>query len=73
MFTTIDERKGVVKIYWEEVRARVAKVAQEFAKAVDELSPDKSFPLYLAYYPYGDLKGDTISPFLPMIERGNYR
>ena len=27
-----------------------------------------SFPLYLAYYPYGELKGDTISPLFPKID-----
>jgi len=73
MLTTVDEKKGLVKTYWKNVRHRVSKVAPEFAKIVDDLSPDKSFPLYLAYYPYGDLKGDTSSPFLPIIEGGSYR
>jgi len=73
MLTTIDEKKGLVKTYWEDIRHRVSKVAPEFSKMVDALSPDKSFPLYLAYYPYGDLKGDTVSPFLPKVEGGSYR
>jgi hypothetical protein len=73
MLTTIDERKGLVKTCWENVRHRVSMVAPQFAKIVDSLSPGKSFPLFLAYYPYGDLKGDTISPFLPKTGGGNYR
>jgi hypothetical protein len=73
MLSMKDEGKGLVKTYWENVRHRVSKAAPEFAKIVDGLSPNKSFPLYLAYYPYGDLKGDTISPFLPKINGGNYR
>lgn len=73
MLTCIDERKGLVKTYWEDVRDRIAKIAPEFAKIVDKLSPNHKFSLYLAYYPYGDLKGDTISPFLPNINGGNYR
>lgn len=73
MLTKIDERKGLVKTCWDDVRDRVKKVSPDFAKIVDNLSPDKSFPLYLAYYPYGDLKGDTISPFMPKIDGGSYR
>lgn len=73
MFSTIDERKGLIKTYWENVRHRVLKVAPEFAKIVDALSPNKTFPLYLAYHPYGSLKGDTISPFLPKLDGGSYR
>lgn len=73
MLTFNDERTGLVKTNWDSVRSRVHKVAPEFAKLVDKLSPDKSFHLYLAYYPYGELIGDTVSPFLPMIAGGNYR
>jgi hypothetical protein len=73
MFTMQDEKKGLVKTYWENVRYRVQKVAPEFTKLIDSLSPNKTFPLYLAYYPYGEFKSDTISPFLPTIEGGSYR
>lgn len=73
VLTAVDEKKGLVKTSWNLIRKRVSKVAPEFAKIVDALSPDDSFPLYLAYYPYGDLKGDTISPFLPKVDGGNYR
>jgi hypothetical protein len=73
MVTTVDERKGLVKVCWADVRDRVAKVEPTFAKIVDELNPDKTFPLYLAYYPYGDLIGDIESPFIPMLKRGYYR
>ena len=73
MLTFNDDRKGLVKTNWDSVRNRVHKVAPEFSKMIDKLSPDKSFHLYLAYYPYGELIGDTISPFLPMVSGCNYR
>lgn len=68
-----DERKGLVKVYWADIRKRVVAVEPKFAHLVDELNPDKSFPLYLAYYPYGNLKGDTESTFIPKLEGGSYR
>jgi len=74
MLTTVDEQKGLVKTDWDNIRNRVHNVAPEFAKIVDQLNPpNNQFPLYLAYYPYGDLKGDTLSPFLPKVDGGNYR
>jgi hypothetical protein len=73
MLTFTDERKGLVKTNWQTVRKRVEKVAPEFAKIINALAPDNSFPLYLAYYPYGDLKGDTVSPLFPKVNGGNYR
>lgn len=66
MVTKVDERNGIVRTYWKEVRQRVMKVNPEFAKIVDELAPDETFPLFLAYYPYGALKGDTQSTFIPL-------
>lgn len=73
MVTEIDEKKGLVKTYWNNIRTRVSKVAPEFAALIDELEPNKTFPVYLAYFPYGALKGDTISPFIPDIDGGFYR
>ncbi len=65
MVTEQDERTGVVKTYWSNVRARVAEVEPDFAKIVDALNPDHTFPLFLVYLPYGALKGDTTSSYLP--------
>jgi hypothetical protein len=73
MISAIDEGKGLVKVYWSDIRKRVAHVEPLFAKIVDELSPDATFPLFLAYYPYGALKGDTLSTFLPTAISGSYR
>jgi hypothetical protein len=73
MVTAIDEGKGLVKVYWVDVRERIAQVEPVFAKIVDELCPDKTFPLYLAYYPYGDLIGDIYSPFIPNMKGGQDR
>ncbi|MCD6040379.1 MAG: hypothetical protein K0R24_1668 [Gammaproteobacteria bacterium] len=64
MVTEIDEGKGLVKVYWKNIRKRIAAVAPGFAKIVDEIDPGKDFPLYLAYYPYGTFIADTESPFL---------
>jgi hypothetical protein len=73
VLTEHDERKGLVKLYWQDVRERVAKVNPGFAKLVDEISPNETFPVYLAYYPYGAMTGDTISPFIPKMEGDYYR
>lgn len=73
MFTNNDERNGLVKTNWASVRERVAKVEPKFAKLIDAISPDASFVLYLAYYPYGTLTGDEFSPFLPNSKGDTYR
>ena len=73
MLTEVDEGKGLVKTYWSNIRERVAKVEPTFAALVDKLNPDKTFPIYLAYFPYGALKGDTESSFLPLPDGGYYR
>lgn len=65
MVTHIDERKGLVKVFWQDIRERVKNVEPKFAELVDALAPDKTFPLYLAYYPYGAMKGDTEHHFMP--------
>jgi hypothetical protein len=73
MLTTTDNKKGLVKTTWAAVRNRVKKVEPEFFKLVDEISPDNTFPVFLAYFPYGALKGDTISSFMPLEQGGHYR
>lgn len=73
MVTEIDEGKGLVKTSWNSIRKRVHKVEPVFAKIVDQIGPDKSFPIYLAYYPYGALEGDTESSFLPNPKGSFYR
>ncbi len=73
MITFVDERNGLVKTNWNKVRNRVQKVEPAFSRLIDQLSPDDSFSLYLAYYPFGELIGDTISPFIPMVSGGYYR
>jgi hypothetical protein len=73
VFTEHDENKGMVKVYWADVCKRVEKVEPTFAKIVSELNPDKSFPLYLAYYPYGAIDADTESSLFPDMKGGYYR
>ena len=73
MITEVDERQGIVKTYWKNIRNRLANVEPEFVKLADELNLDKTFPFYLVYFPYGDLKGDTESSFIPKSTGGYYR
>lgn len=73
MITHEDNGKGLVKVYWKDIAKRVAKVEPEFAKLVNNLSPDKNYPLFLGYYPYGMYIGDTISLFVPGLSGGSYR
>lgn len=73
MFTAVDERNGLVKCFWSDIRQRFAKVEPTFTAIVDRLSPDQSFPLYIAYYPYGDTDADTCSSLFPNIKGGYYR
>ena len=73
MVSTVDNKNGLVKTYWQDVRKRILKVAPQFAKLVDVLAPDRKFPIYLAYLPYGALKGDTISTFIPTQNGRFYR
>lgn len=56
---------GMVKVTWQDVREKVNCVEPVFAEMVDALNPGKNLPLFLAYYPYGAIKGDTISTFFP--------
>lgn len=73
MITFQDEKNGLVNTTWKYVRERVAEVEPVFAKMVDNLGPDDSFPLYLCYLPYGALQGDTKSTFLPTTDGKYYR
>lgn len=71
--TSKDEGKGLIKVYWNDIRHRVEKIEPTFSKIVDELCPDESYPLFLAYYPYGAIKGDTVSTLFPNTSDGYYR
>jgi hypothetical protein len=72
MVTSRDEGRGLVKVCWADIRSRVAQVEPRFASIVDELSPDKTFPIYLAYRPYGAIVGDTSDLYLPDSKGGSY-
>lgn len=65
MVSNKNNEKNILKVYWADVREQVAKVEPTFAMLVDELNPDKSFPLYLAYYPYGAVIADPQCMYLP--------
>ena len=53
MISEHDERKGLVRVYWQDIRERVHAVNPEFAQYVDVIDPGKELPLFLAYYDYG--------------------
>jgi len=42
------------QVYWADVKAEVKQVNPELAKIIDELSPDKKFPLIKVGYAFGD-------------------
>lgn len=72
MYSEVDNRKGVVRSNWKNVRSRVNAVNPEFSALIDEISPD-NLPLYLVYLPYGQLQGDTKTPFLTDCDHKVYR
>ncbi|WP_367606746.1 hypothetical protein [Legionella sp. W05-934-2] len=73
MVTSVDERNGLVKCTWSDIRHRFEKVEPTFTKIVDQLSPNQSYPLYIAYYPYGDTDADTQSSLFPRMDGGYFR
>lgn len=73
MITEVDDKTGLVKTYWSDIRDRVNKIEPQFTKIVDKLNPDQSFPLYLAYYPYGAMDADTESTLFPDMNGGYFR
>jgi hypothetical protein len=66
MYSCNDDNDGVVQTNWKAARAYFKKVAPEFTRLVDILSPDDSFKIYLFYFPYGMLKGETSGPYVPL-------
>lgn len=65
MDLTFDKSKGMIKVYWNDIRELVKRVEPTFVNLVDILTPDNDFPLFLAYYPYGAIIADTKGPFFP--------
>lgn len=64
-------KNGMKKVYWRDVRDQVSLIEPKFAQIVDKLSPNDTFPLYVAYYPYGAIDADTQSTLFPD-DNGNY-
>jgi len=59
MTTYVDENIEIIKTCWDNVREQISRVEPRFTQIIDELSPDKSFSIYLAYYPYGEIIKNT--------------
>lgn len=73
MSTQYDERLGLVKTCWRKIRKRVAKVEPRFAQLVDQINPDDSYPIFMAYYPYGAIEADTNNTLLPNADGTYFR
>lgn len=73
MRSHFDDKKGLIKVEWQDVRNHVRKLEPTFANIVDMLSPDRSFTLFLAYYPYGSIDADTQSTLFPDDRGAFYR
>lgn len=73
MYTTVNEGKGVVKTNWENVRSYFRIVEPKLTELIDQVSPDNSLPIYLLYFPYGELKGDTSDSYLPLLTGGTIK
>jgi hypothetical protein len=69
----LDQCAGLIKVSWKDVRHKVVAVEPTFAAIVDEISPDITHPLFIAYYPYGAIKGDTVSTLFPNSKGGYFR
>ncbi|HAT7073470.1 TPA: hypothetical protein JAN90_12015 [Legionella pneumophila] len=70
MFSQEDNNLGVVRTTWQKISEKVNKADAEFAALVNKLSPGSDYPVYLLYLPYGMLKGDTESSYLPSPDGG---
>ena len=61
------------KLYWENIKHDIRKVDNEFAKLVDERSPDEEYPLYISSYKYGETIGDNLGTILKSKKGEIYR
>lgn len=55
---------GLIKTYWDEIRAQVARIDKKLASLIDDVSPGKQYPLYISSYHYGEKIGDHMGTFL---------
>jgi hypothetical protein len=52
-------------LYWEDVRKEVRQVNPELAELIDQINPDKRYPLVKIRYRFGDLIVDRGITYLP--------
>lgn len=45
---------SIKSITWESIRGKLNKVNPELAQIIDDISPNKSYKLYQANYPYAE-------------------
>lgn len=70
MYTQFNANSGIVRTTWQDIEDKVAKIDSKFSAMVNKLSPGDDYPVYLLYLPYGMLKGDTESSYLPTHDGG---
>jgi len=59
------KNEGIYRVCWDEVRSHCKKINNELTAIIDKLSPNSSFPLYIASYPYGNTIGDRTQFYYP--------
>lgn len=64
-----ENKSSIKKVFWDDVYKDVARVQPELAEIINNLSPGKDFPLYLARYGYGEKIVEEGKFFVP-IENG---
>ena len=52
------------KIYWKDIESKISKIDSEFARLVNDIEPNKEYPLYLSSYKYGETIGDNLGTIL---------
>jgi hypothetical protein len=65
IFMSHEQDKNLKLVYWQDIREKVKSVNPEFAQIIDQINPDKNYPLIQASYNFGDLIVKDGETFLP--------
>ncbi len=58
--------RRLTKSYWHEVREQIQLFSPQLVEIIDKLSPDASYPVYIASYPFGSIIGDETRLYYPL-------
>jgi hypothetical protein len=67
MISDQDIGHGTCRLFWPDIRDRVSQFDSKLCHLIDQLDPGKKFPLYLSYYPYGELIADQSDLYFSMM------